>query len=114
MTEWDATTYEAKDNLLRVVRREAERFFALAAGTGAWEAPTACPQWQVRDIVGHLIDVTESYFVGFDAARGRRRRPPTPWALRVMQDRLDEGAQGPARARARTRRWTGCAPTSPS
>ena len=44
--------------------------FALAAAPGAWEAPTACPQWQVRDIIGHIIDVTESYFVGFDAARG--------------------------------------------
>jgi uncharacterized protein (TIGR03083 family) len=91
MTEWDATTYEAKDTLLRVVRREADRFFALAAG--AWEAPTACSQWQVRDLVGHLIDVTESYFVGFDAARGGA---PAADALgvRVMQERLDEGAKG--------------------
>jgi len=92
MTEWDATTYEAKDNLLRVVRREAERFFALAEGPDAWQTRTACPEWEVRDIVGHLIDVTESYFVGFDAARGG---PAAADALgvRVMQDRLDEGAK---------------------
>jgi hypothetical protein len=37
MSEWDATTYEAKDNLLRVVRHEADRFFALAQAPGAWE-----------------------------------------------------------------------------
>ena len=44
MPEWDATTYEAKDTLLRVVRREADRFFALIQVPGAWEAPTACPR----------------------------------------------------------------------
>jgi uncharacterized protein (TIGR03083 family) len=92
MTEWDATSYEAKDNLLRVVRREAERLFALAEAPDAWEATTACPQWRVRDIVGHLIDVTESYFVGFDSARGGAAAPDA-FGLRVMQQRLDEGAR---------------------
>src|SRR2546430_7996062 len=92
MPEWDATTYEAKDTLLRVVRREAERFFALVQVPDAWNAPTACPQWQVRDIVGHLIDVTESYFTGFDAARGGREHPEA-LGVRAMQRLLDEGAR---------------------
>ncbi|HEY6595580.1 MAG TPA: maleylpyruvate isomerase family mycothiol-dependent enzyme [Asanoa sp.] len=92
MSEWDATTYEAKDNLLRVVRHEADRFFALAQAPGAWEAPTACPQWQVRDVVGHLIDVTESYFVGFDAARGGAAAAG-PLGLRDMSRLLDDGAR---------------------
>jgi uncharacterized protein (TIGR03083 family) len=92
MSGWNAMSYDSKDNLLRVVRQQAEGMFALASAPGAWEAPTACPQWQVRDIVGHIIDVTESYFVGFDSARGGS---PSPDALgtRVMQDRLDEGAK---------------------
>jgi uncharacterized protein (TIGR03083 family) len=92
MSEWDATSYDAKENLLRVVRHEAERFFALAEPAAAWEAETACPEWQVRDIVGHIIDVTESYFVGFDAAR-RGDQVPDALGLRVMQKRLDEGAK---------------------
>jgi uncharacterized protein (TIGR03083 family) len=92
MTEWNAMTFDAKDNLLRVVRHEAERFFALASPPGAWTAPTACPQWQVRDIVGHLIDVTESYFVGFDAARSGAAVADA-LGMRVMQQRLDEGAR---------------------
>ena len=92
MSEWDATTYEAKDTILRVVRREAERMFALASSPDAWQAPTACPQWEVRDIVGHLIDVTESYFVGFDAARSGNTVPDA-LGLRVMQERLDDGAR---------------------
>jgi uncharacterized protein (TIGR03083 family) len=92
MSEWDATNYAAKDTLLRVVRREAERFFALVEVPAAWEAPTACPQWQVRDLVGHLIDVTESYFVGFDAARGGKEHPEA-LGTRAMQRMLDEGAR---------------------
>jgi uncharacterized protein (TIGR03083 family) len=92
MSEWDATSYAAKDNLLRVVRHEADRFFALAGAPGAWEAPTACPLWEVRDIVGHLIDVTESYFVGFDAARGGNTAPD-PLGVRDMGRMLNEGAR---------------------
>lgn len=92
MTGWNAMNYDAKDTLLRVVRAQAEAFFDLCGAPGAWEAPTACPQWQVRDIVGHIIDVTESYFVGFDAARSGN---PVPDALgvRVMHDLLDQGAR---------------------
>ncbi len=93
MNDWDATTYDAKDNLLRVVREEANGLFALAARSDAWEASTACTQWQVRDIVGHLIDVTESYFVGFDAARSGASTADA-LGVRAMQDRLDEGAKG--------------------
>lgn len=92
MSEWDATSFEAKDNLLRVVRAEAERFFALAGAPDAWHAGTACPNWQVRDLVGHIIDVTESYFVGFDAARSGTS-VPDPLGTKVMSDKLDEGAK---------------------
>jgi uncharacterized protein (TIGR03083 family) len=92
MSEWDATSFAAKDNLLRVVRREAEQMFAMAEAPGAWEAATACPQWKVADIVGHLIDVTESYFVGFDAARGGSPAPE-PLGLQPMATTLDEGAR---------------------
>jgi hypothetical protein len=47
---------------------------------------------EVRDIVGHLIDVTESYFTGFDAAAAGGQADD-PLGLRVMQERLDEGAK---------------------
>lgn len=90
---WNAMSYDAKDNLLRVVRQEAENMFAMAGAPGVWEAPTACPQWQVRDIVGHIIDVTESYFVGFDAARSGASVADA-LGVRAMQDRLDDGAKG--------------------
>jgi uncharacterized protein (TIGR03083 family) len=91
MNDWDATNYAAKDNLLRVLRREADALFEMAAN-GPWTGKTACSEWEARDIVGHLIDVTESYFVGFDAARSGAT-VDDPLGVRVMQDRLDEGAK---------------------
>src|SRR5207249_671672 len=42
MNEWNGMAYEGKDNLLRVVRHEAEQMLAMAEAPGAWEAPTAC------------------------------------------------------------------------
>jgi hypothetical protein len=63
MGNWNAMTYEGKETILRVVRQEAEGLFALAAQPASWEAATPCSEWQVRDIVGHLVDTTEAYFV---------------------------------------------------
>jgi uncharacterized protein (TIGR03083 family) len=74
-----------------VVRREAEALFEMAAN-GPWTGKTACTEWETRDIVGHLIDVTESYFTGFDTARSGATFGD-PLGVRVMQDRLDEGAK---------------------
>jgi uncharacterized protein (TIGR03083 family) len=91
MNEWDVTNYAAKDNLLRAVRREAEALFEMAEN-GPWTARTACSHWETRDIVGHLIDVTESYFTGFDAARSGTA-VAEPLGLRVMAERLDDGAK---------------------
>jgi uncharacterized protein (TIGR03083 family) len=92
MNEWDATDYAAKGNLLRIVRLEAEALFDMAEAGDQWTAPTGCPRWEVRDIVGHLIDVTESYFTGFDAATAGGQAGD-PLGVRVMQERLDEGAK---------------------
>ena len=69
MSAWNAMTYEGKDTILRVVREEAERMFAMAEAPGAWEEPTAATEWQVRDIIGHIVDTTEGYFKAFETAR---------------------------------------------
>jgi len=55
-------------------------------------APTGAGDWQVRDVFGHLIDTTETYFVGFDAARGDGEGPPLV-PLREMAVHVDSGAQ---------------------
>jgi uncharacterized protein (TIGR03083 family) len=92
MSGWNAMSYEAKDTILRVVRREAEQFFDLVDSDQAWEAPTGAGHWQVRDIVGHVVDTTEAYFVAFDAARSHRDVDP-PYGLPGMAARVDERAR---------------------
>jgi len=69
MSEWNAMTYQGKDTILRVVRDQANQMFTLAEQPSAWEAPTACESWEVRDVIGHLVDTMEGYFKAFDVAR---------------------------------------------
>ncbi len=91
-SEWNGMTWEGRDSILRVVKREAAGMFSMAEQPGAWEAPTASVGWQVRDVIGHMVDVTEGYFVSFDAARGG---PPAPeaYGLTGMGASLNTHAQ---------------------
>src|SRR5690242_4397313 len=90
MGEWNAMTYEGKDTMLRVVRREAERMFAMVEEPGAFNAPTACTGWSARDVIGHLIDTTEGYFDSFDAARSSTKRELSN--LPAMLETANKGA----------------------
>ncbi len=91
MSTWNAMSYEGKDTILRVVRHEAEQFFAMVDHDDVWEAPTGAGHWQVRDIVGHIVDTTEGYFVAFDAARSHGDVEPT-YGLPGMAARADKQA----------------------
>jgi uncharacterized protein (TIGR03083 family) len=92
MSAWNAMTYEGKDTILRVVREEAERMFVMAEQPGAWEAPTACENWQVRDIIGHIVDTTEGYFKAFETARAGGSAQP--YGLFGMHERAGEQGKG--------------------
>jgi len=92
MSEWNAMTYEGKDTILRVVRDEAERMFALAERPGAWEAPTACESWKVKDVIGHVVDTTEGYFKAFEMARSGAAAPDA-YGLAGMHERAGEHAR---------------------
>ena len=92
MSEWNAMTYAGKDTILRVVRDEAARMFALAEQPGAWQAPTACESWQVRDVIGHLVDTTEGYFRAFEMARSGAPAPAA-FGLAGMHERAGEHAR---------------------
>ena len=91
MSTWNAMSYEGKDTILRVVRHEAEQFFAMVDHDDVWEAPTGAGHWQVRDIVGHIVDTTEGYFVAFDAARSHGDVAPA-YGLPGMAARVDQQA----------------------
>ena len=92
MGGWNAMTFDGRDNLLRVVRHEADQFFDMAGEPDAWERPTACPGWEVRDVVGHLVDTTESYFTAFDTARGQGEAADA-YGLPGMAERVNTQAQ---------------------
>src|SRR5215475_2715384 len=91
MSTWNAMTYAGKDTILTVVRKEAEQFFQMVDSDDAWEAPTGAGHWQVRDVVGHLVDTTEAYFVAFDTARAHGEAPPA-YGLPGMAARVDQQA----------------------
>jgi uncharacterized protein (TIGR03083 family) len=91
MSEWEFSDFASKENLLRTVREQSDQMLALAAAPGAWEAPTAAGHWQVRDVIGHLVDTTEGYFEGIDTARSGGTAPD-PLGVRGMDEHVDEGA----------------------
>ena len=91
MSEWTFTDFASKENLLRTVRQHSDDMLALASAPDAWEAPTASGHWQVRDIIGHLVDTTEGYFTGFDAAHAKATVPDA-LGVRGMDKHVDEGA----------------------
>lgn len=91
MSEWEFSDFASKDNLLRTVREQSDQMFELASAPEVWEAPTAAGHWQVRDIIGHLVDTTEGYFASIDIARSGGTAPD-PLGVRGMDQHVDEGA----------------------
>ncbi|HEY6427468.1 MAG TPA: maleylpyruvate isomerase N-terminal domain-containing protein, partial [Acidimicrobiales bacterium] len=66
---WDFLDPTSRGRLLSVLRTEIDAMLELAAPASRWHVPTACPGWELRDMVGHLVDATESDLSGFDLAR---------------------------------------------
>src|SRR5712664_1740076 len=81
----------SKAFVLDVALSERAKFYALIDEPANWHVQTACSEWQVRDMVGHMIDVTEGYLDAWELAR--QGEPGTPLGLVVMADRLNEHAQ---------------------
>ena len=111
MSEWNAMTYEAKDTMLRVVQPRRTSMFAMAESPGPGRRRRRAAKWQVRDIIGHLVDTTEAYFEAFDAARGGGEAGDA-YGLPGMAERVNTQAQSVLRRRHRESCWSGCAPTT--
>lgn len=82
--------YSAKDVVLDVVRTERGKFYQIIDAPQNWESPTRSGHWEVRDLAGHLIDVTEGYLTRWDMAR--RGDEATALGLLVMAQELDRVA----------------------
>jgi hypothetical protein len=83
--------YSSKDAVLDVVRTERGNFYQIIDVPANWEAPTKSGHWQVRDLVGHMIDVTEGYLTRWDMAR-RGDQAPAGMGLAPMAAELDRVA----------------------
>jgi len=60
---------EGKDTVLDILRRDQKKFFDLVEDPTNWNVQTRCTEWEVRDLVGHMIDVTEGYLSRWEVAR---------------------------------------------
>jgi uncharacterized protein (TIGR03083 family) len=89
---WNFQDPASKGRLLGVLRREIDEMFDLAADPAHWHTPTACPGWEVRDMIGHLLDATESYLTGFDIAR-HGGTAPEPVGVADMAQASDRAAR---------------------
>src|SRR5437868_4198446 len=82
--------YAGKQFLLDLDRAERAEFYKLL-DEAPWEGKTASGHWQVRDLCGHMIDVTEGYLERWAIARSGQDAPG-PLGLKIMAQKLDEGA----------------------
>src|SRR5712691_46550 len=83
--------YAGKKFLLDLDRAERAEFYKLL-DEAPWEGKTASGHWQVRDLCGHLHDVTEGYLERFAMDR-EGKEAPAALGLRPMAGLLDKGAQ---------------------
>jgi uncharacterized protein (TIGR03083 family) len=85
-------SFAAKPLVLDVVRTERQAFYDLIDDPANWEVQTRCTDWQVRDVAGHMIDVTEGYLERWDVARSGATAPD-PLGLPAMAALLNEHAR---------------------
>lgn len=89
---WNFTDPASKDRLLSVLRHEIDEMLDLTSDPARWEASTACDKWEVRDVIGHLVDTSDGYLQAFDIAR-EGGTAAEPLGLVDMARYADEGAK---------------------
>jgi uncharacterized protein (TIGR03083 family) len=82
--------YSSKDEVLDVIYTERGRFYDVIDNPDNWYVDTRCEGWQVRDLVGHMIDVTEGYLNRWEMAR--QGELPAGMGLVPMAGELNRGA----------------------
>lgn len=91
MSPVNSMDYSGKDTVLDVIRKESADFFSLVDDPNNWNVQTRCTEWEVRDMVGHMIDVTEGYLTRWESAR--KNEPRDTVGLLVMSRDLNDHAQ---------------------
>ncbi len=91
MSAVNSMDYSGKEAVLDVIRRESADFFSLVDDPKNWDVQTRCTEWEVRDLVGHMIDVTEGYLTRWEKAQ--HKEDAASVGLLVMSHDLNEKAQ---------------------
>src|SRR5438105_9825244 len=81
---------EGKQTVMEVLRRDQKKFFDLVENPKNWNVQTRCTEWEVRDLVGHMIDVTEGYLSRWETAK--KGESPGALGLQVMGETLNDHA----------------------
>jgi uncharacterized protein (TIGR03083 family) len=68
-------TFDARIEVLAAESARLERYFR-ALPPEAWARPSACTQWQVQDVVAHLVGVAEFYAGTVTRGLGGETAPP--------------------------------------
>src|SRR5258708_13048879 len=79
----------SKGTVLDVVRTERAKFYKVIDDPKNWNVQTRCTEWEVRDMVGHMIDVTEGYLAAWDKAK-KGQPPIDAVGTGVMADSLNK------------------------
>ena len=87
----NSMSYAGKPVVLDVVRTERQAFYDLIDNPANWNVQTRCTEWEARDIVGHMIDVTEGYLSRWEMARKGEKGDAV--GVLVMGEKLNEKAQ---------------------
>jgi uncharacterized protein (TIGR03083 family) len=82
--------YSSKDVVLDVVRTERAKFYDVIDNPANWNVDTRCEGWQVRDLVGHMIDITEGYLGRWEMAHKGEYPAGIGWL--VMAETLNQAA----------------------
>jgi uncharacterized protein (TIGR03083 family) len=91
MSPVNSMDYNGKDTVLDVIRKESAEFFNIVDDPNNWNVQTRCTEWEVRDMVGHMIDVTEGYLTRWESAR--KNEPRDSVGVLVMSRDLNDHAQ---------------------
>ena len=79
--------FSGKDTVLDVVRTDTADFSIIMDDPQNWNVQTRCTEWEVRDVVGHMVDMTEGYLSRWDSAR--KGEPRDIAGLLVMGESLN-------------------------
>jgi len=86
----DPMAADGKETVMEILRRDQRKFFDLVEDPKNWNVQTRCTEWEVRDLVGHMIDVTEGYLSRWEIAK--RGESTDALGLQVMGERLNDHA----------------------